>query len=162
MRESKQCRLLGTSNAAFQRVGWAALAIVAISSSGCGSDNPNELPVYHATGRISLKGESPGGAFVALHPKGGTAKQHDGQVVVPRAQVQPDGTFSLTTYRAGDGAPAGEYAVTVEWQKIVTSANGDPAKGPNLVPKQYAKPETSPVSIKIAAGTNDLPTIVLK
>jgi hypothetical protein len=35
--------------------------------------------------------------------------------IKPTGEVREDGTFSLTTYKADDGAPAGEYVVTVIW-----------------------------------------------
>ena len=33
----------------------------------------------------------------------------------PTGQVESDGSYTLTTYLKGDGAPAGEYAVTIYW-----------------------------------------------
>ncbi|HEY2826680.1 MAG TPA: hypothetical protein VGJ04_03690, partial [Pirellulales bacterium] len=85
-----------------------------------------------------------------------------GQEVVPTAQVKPDGTFDLSSYAANDGAPPGEYKVTVQWHKTVKPAGGDPTLGPNLLPPQYRRPDTSPLTVVIAAGPNQLNPIVLK
>ena len=35
---------------------------------------------------------------------------------VVRRQASEDGTFKLTTYEKDDGAPEGEYGVTVDWR----------------------------------------------
>jgi hypothetical protein len=53
------------------------------------------------------------GALVVFHP----LDNPDRVAVKPRAVVGRDGTFSLFSYRVGDGAPAGTYAVTVVWQQ---------------------------------------------
>ncbi len=126
---------------------------------GCGSSpDPNRLLVFPTKGQIAFKGKSPGGAFVVLHPKAATGPN----VVRPHAHVHDDGTFSLSTYNTNDGAPAGEYKVTVELHNLIKRSNGDIAPGPNVLPKQYSRPETSPLIVRIAEGENSLSPIVLK
>jgi hypothetical protein len=98
------------------------------------------------------------GAFVVLHPQG--TQSADG--VRPRGHVAEDGNFSLSTYETNDGAPAGDYKVTVEYRSLVKKPSGDVAAGPNVLPKQYSRPETSPISVRIASGDNALAPIVLK
>ena len=82
--------------------------------------------------------------------------------IPPRAAVQPDGTFALTSYSSNDGAAPGEYVLTITWHKTIKRPNGEPDLGPNLLPTQYEKAKTSPVIVKIAEGKNELPPIVLK
>ena len=139
------------------------VGLVVIAAAGCGAmQDPNLLPVFPAQGKLSFQGKVPEGAYVALYPKGNVAKAPNGQAVVPRGQVQGDGTFNLTSYAAGDGAPVGDYAVTVEWHKTITLPSGVPNLGPNLLPAKYSKAETSPVTVQIAQGKNELPAIILK
>ncbi len=139
------------------------VVIAALVASGCGSGrDTNQLPVFPAKGTISLKGELPKGACLVLHPKGNTAKAPNGDVIRPRATVGQDGTFAFSSYNSNDGAPVGEYVITIEWQKIVPGPNGDPTKGPSLVPPPFRRPETSPLIVKIAEGPNQLQPIVLK
>ena len=40
-------------------------------------------------------------------------------------------------------------------------SGGDAGPGPNLIPAKFAKPNTSPVIVRIEAGTNRLPPISL-
>ena len=137
-------------------------AIFFVTAPGCSKKiDPNRLPVFPVKGHLSVKGQVPSGAFVVLHPKNGTATSPNGEVVRPRAVVGPDGSFQLGSYDSVDGAPSGEYSVTVEWRKIVKSNDGSPVLGPNVVPPKYARPETSPVSIRIAEKSNELAPITL-
>jgi hypothetical protein len=69
------------------------------------------------------------------------------------ALVEPDGTFTLSTYTANDGAPAGDYVVTVVWPKPLYDDLGKP--GPNQLPANYAKVETTPLKAIVKAGAND-------
>jgi hypothetical protein len=142
-----------------KRLAILALLQLSIGFTGCGSSpDPNRLPVFPAKGQIAFKGKPANGAFVVLHPK----KAVGVDVVRPRAQVQEDGTFLLSTYDANDGAPAGEYKVTLELHNFIKNKNGDISRGPNVLPKQYGRPDTSPITVLIAEGENSLSPIVLK
>ncbi len=59
----------------------------------------------------------------------------------------------MTTYYRFDGAPAGEFAVTVlkaeGWDE-----EGDPVK--NVLPAKYATAAKSPLKVTIKEGTNDV------
>ena len=69
------------------------------------------------------------------------------------ALVEADGTFTLSTYTANDGAPQGEYLVTVVWPDPPRDARGRP--GPNRLPERYAQPETSGLRARVADGPNE-------
>ena len=142
----------------------AALLATSIAAAiGCSkSRDSNQLPVFPVTGHLSVNGQTPNGAFVVLHPKNGTGTAPNGEVVHPRAVVKPDGSFVIGTYGADDGAPPGEYSMTIEWRKIVRSSDGSPVLGPNVVPVKYARPQSSPVSIMIAEKSNELDPIKVK
>jgi hypothetical protein len=138
-------------------------AAFVVTANGCSkSKDPNRLPVFPVNGRLSVKGQAPSGAFVVLHPKKGAATAPNGDVVRPRAVVKPDGSFAFGSYDSSDGAPAGDYSVTVEWRRIGKSPEGSPVLGPNVVSPKYARPETSPLAIKVAEKVNELEPITLK
>src|SRR4051794_21088336 len=77
--------------------------------AGC-SRPAGRVPVYPVAGRVAVTGEVPEGALVVLH-----ASQGDAKDLRPSGKVFKDGSFRVTTYDADDGAPAGEYKVTVHW-----------------------------------------------
>jgi hypothetical protein len=137
-------------------------AVFSVTANGCSkSRDSNRLPVFPVNGHISVKGQAPSGAFVVLHPKNGAATAPNGEVVRPRAVVNPDGSFAFGSYDSSDGAPSGEYSVTVEWRRIVKSPEGSPVLGPNVVPPKFARPESSPLSIRVAEKSNELDPITL-
>ena len=125
--------------------------------AGCSSETSSEIPVHPAQGTVLFKGKPAAGAMVALHPrKGGSANAPN-----PRGTVQADGSLQLTTYQKDDGAPEGEYTITVEWSPAVKQ-NGDTVPGPNVLPPKYATPSSSDLTVAISPGTNQLPKIDLK
>jgi len=125
-----------------------------LAAPGCSSsDGKAVAPVFPVKGKVTFEGESAAGAFVVFHPKASPAPGGESN---PSAQVQPDGTFQLTTRSQADGAPAGNYAVTVQWNKTVKQGN-DSVAGPNVIPPIYSKPDTSPIQVTVNASPNDLP-----
>ena len=134
----------------------AAPAAISLLLSGCGKAKTNRTPVYPAAGKIVFGGQSLEGALVVLHPKGPASPA----AWKPTAKVQADGTFRFSTYDTADGAPPGEYVVTISLQRAVR-VEGEFLPGPNLLPAKYSLPTTSDISVRIAEGQNDLPLIAL-
>ena len=127
--------------------------------AGCGSSQGSDrIPVFPASGHLAYDGRPLAGAFVVLHPKATDAGRSTPR---PHAQVAADGSFSLTSYETNDGAPAGDYTVTVELRPLVKHG-GDITAGPNTLPVKYSRTETSPVTVQIAEGRNDLPEIQIR
>lgn len=122
---------------------------------GCGEAEPEHVATYPVETAVTFQGKPIPGAFVALHPK-----QPMPEVPTPRASVNIDGALIVTTFNGGDGAPAGEYIVTVEWYKPIKSG-ADVVPGPNVLPSKYASPKTSDLLITVSAESNKLPPIDL-
>ncbi|MDZ4659795.1 MAG: BON domain-containing protein [Bythopirellula sp.] len=131
------------------------LSLAVLLAVGCGEAALEKLPVYPAKGSITFKGKPIPGAMITLHPT--TPVEN---VPNPQANVSKDGTFSIRTYGAEEGAPEGDYKLTVLWYKPIVNGP-DFTSGPNVIPQKFTKPETTSIEIKIAAGKNDLPTIQL-
>jgi hypothetical protein len=131
------------------------VALTIATGLGC-SKSESRVPLHPVAGAIQFHGRPAEGAFVSLHPKTATEG-----VPNPRATVAKDGTFTVSTYDGNDGAPEGEYIVTVQWYKPVRQGN-DLVGGPNVLPAKYASPKTSDVSIHIAAGENHLKPILFR
>jgi hypothetical protein len=139
------------------RIGFVGLALVVLAFTGCGKEDASRVPVHPASGALSFRGQPASGAFVSLHPKGGATSTAPS----PRATVGPDGKFVLSTYDSTDGAPEGDYVLTVQWYKPVRK-DGDLVGGPNVLPQKYSSVRTSDLVIKIAAGENQLQPIVIR
>jgi hypothetical protein len=140
-----------------------AFGMLLLSAMGCGaSQDRDRLPVFPAKGTVKLEGSSPQGALIVLHPKSASSHAHDSTIIRPYGTIRSDGTFELTSYETNDGAPAGEYSVTLELRKAIKYPNGSAGPGPNLVPKKYTKSDTSPLLVQIKPGENQLPPIIVK
>ena len=131
------------------------LFLLPLASAGCGS-KVSRLPTHPVEGFVQFEGRPLPGAFIVLHPKG----LADKKVLPAHAKTDAAGKFKASTYDANDGAIAGEYSVTVEYQELVKTDDGIVA-GPNLLPPKYASASTTDVTIRIAEGDNKLPVINL-
>ena len=146
-----------------KRRGVPAVCILALAAlnAGCGKDG--QQPVYPVTGEVLFDGKPTPHAQVVLHPMNGTGI---GEAIRPRGRVDTQGRFTLSTYSDGDGAPAGDYAVTVEWWLSPAStskrAGAEDLPPVNHLPKRYGAVQTSGLRVRIEPGSNELPTIRLK
>lgn len=135
-----------------------AVAVLLAGITGCGSSaNPSWSAVYPVKGKLLVDGKPGAGALLVLHAKG----KPDAGGIRPRAYVGPDGSFELSTYVSNDGAPEGDYAVTIDLRQQIKNGN-EAYAGPSLLPTAYSKPDTSPVSVRVAQGSNELPIVVKK
>jgi hypothetical protein len=133
--------------------GWACAALVL---AGCGT---SQAPVHPVRGKVLFEGKPIPHALVVFHPTQNAEKD----APRPRAQVGPDGSFALGTFAGGDGAPAGDYAVTVEWW-LTSAKKGVDSDLPatNRLPVRYATASGSGLRVKVEAGDNELPPLHLK
>lgn len=120
--------------------------------AGCGG--PRVPALVPAGGKVVLKQKDGavvplGGAKLVLVPVAGGDRY-------PTARAAADGSFRLATDGA-DGAPEGEYVVTVEWRdrqqpKFDVDGRGEVDRGPNRLRAVYADRATSPLRATVAAG----------
>jgi hypothetical protein len=120
---------------------------------GC-SDEQWKADTYPAHGTLTVNGEPAVGAVVELHSVGG---QPDVRNSRPWAIVQEDGSYVLSTYESGDGAPVGDYAVTLRWPPDV----GQPSLADRF-DGAYATRSRSQWEVSISEGENPLPPITLE
>ncbi|QEG01944.1 hypothetical protein Mal15_60250 [Stieleria maiorica] len=118
---------------------------------GC-ADEAWQADTYPAHGTITVNGEPPEGAVVELVASG--RSQPDVRNSRPWALVEADGTFALSTYEIGDGAPAGEYDVLIRWPPDASKPSfADRLSG------AYSTAEKSPWTFTVKQEENTLPAI---
>jgi hypothetical protein len=137
------------------RSGTALLSLGAALLTGACAKDEARIPVYPVHGQIRFEGKPAPGATVIFHPV-----EDAGDDFRPTGQVGPDGSFSLSTYDKDDGAPAGDYTVTVEWRKLVTKGEEAEA-GPNVIPDRYGQPGKTPLKATVTEAPNELPPLQL-
>jgi hypothetical protein len=145
------------------RVGKIGLGVLMgcliVEAAGCsgGSGAPD---VYPVTGVVTLGGKPVEGAVLAFVPAAaeGAEKPIGGQ-----AQSGADGTFTVqASFDAGrtmlEGLPAGEYKVTVIKMEMPAGEASMARPPKNVLPAEYATPESTPVTVKVTAeGPNEAP-----
>jgi hypothetical protein len=111
----------------------------------------NRKPVHPVQGKVFFEGTPTPNAVVTFYLLDKDSKRF---ARAADGMVEADGSFTLSAYVANDGAPAGDYAVTVVWWSPMVDPEGK--AGPNLLPGRYAKPETTPLKATIKAGSNEV------
>jgi hypothetical protein len=122
------------------------LPVVALTCSSCGAGRET---VYPVTGQVFFEGKPAQGAVVVLHP----AANANPSALHPQGTVGTDGTFRLTTYRKHDGAPPGDYEVTVTWTRPLQAGERDEV---SILPPRYLRPGTSMLRCQVQPGPTTL------
>jgi hypothetical protein len=137
--------------------------LLLVSTLGCGqATDPDSPRTYPISGIVTQGGNVVEGAEVTFQP---TAGSHSAVGI-----TDASGKYRLTTFRAGDGAVAGDYRITItKYDRPVVSpksdgriadtgddeddqpagrtfGDGDPR---NLLPETYARAETSGLSATV-------------
>lgn len=111
-------------------------------------------------GKVIYQDKPLAGALVTFHPKG----QKDVHTVPSTGMTKEDGTFALTTGKK-DGAPAGEYLVTIICTKMPDSKKGLSTGGvdsEDILQGAYAIRDASKITVTVANGKNQLEPFNLK
>ncbi len=129
----------------------AAVALLLLAAAGCG---PRLYPVR---GKVALADGRPVTEGMVVFERKGEAKE----AVTARGEIQPDGSYRLSTHRPGDGAPPGTYRVLVAPK---TDPNAvDRAPQPPPFDPRYADFSTSGLECEVkAGGANEFPITVKK
>jgi hypothetical protein len=132
-------------------------SLVVALVAGCGSGKPAWERVQPVSGSVKLGGQPIPGAMIILVPKDKEVPDK----VRPSAIADATGLFELGTYSDTDGAPEGDYDVVVTWRPLVDNGGGNMSQGPNRLPERYSRPETSQLTVHIAADDSELKPIDL-
>ncbi len=113
----------------------------------------DRLPVYPVTGKVTYRGKPAANAFVAFHP----VENNIGEKVSISGRADEAGVFKLTTYDAYDGAPAGQYVVTILWPARVDDIDD----GPDQLNGRYATQAKSPLRATVNQSATQIPPFEL-
>ncbi len=133
--------------------GWF-MCLLVVGVAGCSGETG--VKCYPVSGTVLLNNQPLAEASVVLHPVGEV-----GETPRPIAETDATGRFVLTTFKAGDGAPAGEYQITVVQKKLVQVGEEMIRDGANQLPARYANPGRSELMVTVVEGQNEVPPIML-
>jgi hypothetical protein len=115
--------------------------------AGCGDGKVARYPV---TGVVTVDGKAAPDATVMFYPVNVPAEAMKER---PFSQTDSSGKYELRTLMPGDGAPAGEYKVTIRWL-AASPGGGQPI---DRLGNRYWDPEKTSLTAKIEKGNNDIP-----
>jgi hypothetical protein len=117
--------------------------------AGCGQ-GPQLAP---ASGSVTYQGQPlKFGTVMFQHDSGGQPSQ---------GEIQPDGTFTLSTFEAGDGARVGPNRVSIfayesqDPQYKAQPSVGEPSLGRLLIPRRYTMFGSSGLKVDVAPENNE-------
>ena len=127
---------------------------------GCGEESSfkSTVPVFPASGKIIHLGKPLAGVILIFH------STDVNQKIKSQATTDNDGKFVATTFKTADGAPEGDYTITL----VVPSNESDSSRedaategqfrkeGPVRFPSKYQNPSTSPLKVKVTKNEPDL------
>ena len=128
------------------------------SRAGCGDDK--RPATFAVSGKVMYKKTTiPVGAVVVFHPVDPAVEKKIGGK--PRGTVGEDGVYKLTMFGPDDGAPEGEYGVTVDWRvkpkeaKMMLTEEGSGGGTPILKPK-YGNPAQPFTKVTVKKGEKNV------
>ncbi|OWK46333.1 hypothetical protein FRUB_00032 [Fimbriiglobus ruber] len=107
------------------------------------------------------QGKPAAGATVVLHPVG----QIDPKTPLPTGKVDDKGTVRLSTFTQDDGAPPGQYTITVDWRevrKVTVGSDQIRELSPDKLKGRYGKPDAPAAPrVTVEKQPNKLPPLQL-
>lgn len=130
---------------------WLVLT-VAVVATGCGRGPA--VPLAPVGGVVTIAGRPVGGGQIMFAPTsaGPTAT----------GVIGPDGRYSLTTFKRGDGAMLGAHDVMIESMPDVSTTLPEDilvtkkAAPPPEIPQKYNLPGRSGLSATVTSGSNTI------
>jgi hypothetical protein len=138
-----------------------ALPLLALAAvvSGCSSSDDGRMKVYPVSGKVTVGGQPAAGAQVVFY--GATPELTGPGTVAPAGTTDENGAFTLRSYEAGDGAPAGKFKVTVIWPEPTPEGAGEMFQAKDRLNGQYDSPDKSNLTVDVPEGGGELPPIAL-
>ena len=124
----------------FARSTFAAfsLGLALVGFSGCGSET-QEAPVttVPAKGKVTYKGKPLSSGTVVFEPEGAGREA--------QAEIKEDGTFELSTYKAGDGVVLGPHRVSVRGGSVQKAR----------LPLKFANAASAKIEVEVTKDKSD-------
>jgi len=130
------------------------LAALVVLVAGCGGKGPR---LYPGKGAVRINGEPAKDVNVLFTPV--ASPEAGATPLSPAAVTGEDGSFQLMSFKPSDGAPAGDYQVTVIYPMNRFNKH---LSGIDRLRGKFANPQTSGLTAKVEPRSNDLPPFDLK
>ena len=133
----------------------AVVAVTVLGLAACGGSDFHK--VYPVKGTILVNGRPANDCLIYLNR---TFDDNHPRRVTPYALTGENGEFQITSYITNDGAPEGEYVVTIEWRERSGVLNNN-FEGIDRLDGAYAKVESTKSRpgfvVKVGRQAQELP-----
>ncbi|WP_425616166.1 hypothetical protein NA78x_006105 [Anatilimnocola sp. NA78] len=110
-------------------------------------------PLHPVKGTVTFRGQPAVGFRVIFNPLTDIGKVK----YSPAALTDATGTFEITSLKPGDGAPVGDYAITIQWPDHINEpTNPDPVPEVDKLRGAYNNPQRSKFRVSVLPGPNTL------
>lgn len=136
------------------------LFCMALAVSGC-DQGEGRLRVYPVSGKVLVGGQSAAGAKVVFYPE--SPDLTGPGTPVPAGTTNANGEFQLRSYDPDDGAPAGQFKVTVIWpEPIPPNVDQEMYQPKDRLKGKYGMPERTTLTATVEEGGGELPPFELQ
>jgi hypothetical protein len=130
------------------------LLLLAAACGGCGQPARETAAVFPVEGRFTVDGKPASGALVSFIPQ--TPPSEGRRAIPSQARADANGVFKLTTFHTADGAPEGDYKVTLYWPAPSPAAaphddDDDASLGPDQLRGRFASADKSNLRAHVPA-----------
>jgi len=132
-----------------------AAGLLVVLMAGC--NKGHGVTLYPVKGKVFINGEPAKDVnimFTRVEPI-----EVEGHLLSPAAATEEDGSFQLMSFEPEDGAPEGDYLVTIIYPMNRYNKN---QSGIDRLKGKYADPKTSQLTARVEAKKNELPAFNLK
>ena len=141
----------------------AFVLVLALLLPGCIKQEFQNLrqPTHAVQGQVTLDGEPVANATIVFKPVDVAKFKWREQ---PQAKSDAEGRFTVFTYEANDGAPAGDYRVGIAILAAAEEEGSDQVrreKAAVKIPARYGDAATSGLAAKVEAKPTELPPFEL-
>ena len=77
--------------------------------------------------------------------------------VSPHGEIQGDGSYRLSTFKLGDGVPAGKYRVAVVPHSWTEGELGEKPRPPAVLDARFQLFESAKIEVEVKPQRNDIP-----
>jgi hypothetical protein len=139
---------------------FTTIALLTLIAFGC-SKSDGRVKVYPVSGKVLVRGTPAAGARVVFYPVSDELKKPG--MPIPYGITDSEGNLKLRSYDLGDGAPEGDYKVSIIWlDSPPEKAEENPISAKDRLSGQYANPQTSKLTAKVPKGGGEIPPFELQ
>ena len=136
------------------------IALLILVASGC-TKSDGRVKVYPVSGKVSVRGTPAEGARVVFYPVSEELKKPG--MPIPYGTTDSQGNFKLRSFDPDDGAPEGDYKISVIWLDVPPGkAEENPLSAKDRLSGQYSNPQTSKLTAKVEKGGGEIPPFELQ